>query len=448
MWSPIRHLDVTKDAEEKTGNGINRLRVARIILAALFLFYLFTVLMFTVFSRARTMSIIHIRLFWSFREWMAGNSKMGRQILGNVAMFVPFGYLGTALLPGEREVKRGRKTFMAVLLGGLAFSCLIEGLQLILTRGTFELDDLMTNTLGAVSGYILYRIFGRWKWVTAVAAVFCTLFCAAVLANGTELFHFDPPGSPKSYCFQAEGAENRDGTLLLTGVAFRYNHPEWTGTVVLQSTETGEQITLETEQTERPEVNAYFLCKNDYTMSGFRASGQADPGEEYEIMVRFPLSGLLGTGTYLTGDRIHYAPDREFREPEAEGTELEEIIRKGTLRAFRPDYHCWVYQMDNYLYWITEPGFHFEEDGTTYIQYHLWTTQKEKLPEKRLKNNWFWDNIGGYFEQFEVEGDFGEYRVSIRKIPEEYAITAILTGYYKNKKWVWGEYFRPVYDWQ
>ena len=65
-----------------------------------------------------------------------------------------------------------------------------------------------------------------------------------------------------------------------------------------------------------------------------------------------------------------------------------------------------------------------------------------------MKYKNFWDNIGGYFEKYELEGDFGEYRVSCREIPEEYSITAILTGYYKNKKWIWSSYFRPVYDWQ
>ena len=167
--------------------------------------------------------------------------------------------------------------------------------------------------------------------------------------NGSEMFHFDPLGSPKSYCFQAEAAQNQDGTLSLTDVVFRYNHPEWTGTVILQSTETEDQIVLQTEQTERPEVNAYFLCKTDYTQTGFRDSGDVNPGEEYEIMVRFPMSGLLDTGTYITGDRIHYIPDKAFREPEAAATDLEEIVQKGTLWAFRPDQDCWVYQMDNRL---------------------------------------------------------------------------------------------------
>ncbi len=424
-------------------------RVIKALLAAVFLFYLFTVLWFTVLSRSKTISVVHLDLFWSYREWFARNGRMGRQILGNIAMFIPFGFLGTALISGKarKGTRPERKTFAVIALCALAFSGVIEGLQLALSRGTFEFDDLFSNTLGGVIGYVIFKATGRWKWLTMITAIACTAVCGAVLVKGGELFHFDPPGSPKNYCFQAETVENRNGDLLLTGVAFRYNHPEWTGTIVLQETETKEQIVLETQQTARPEVNEYFLCEQDYTMSGFRATGKADPEKEYEILVRFPLSGLLNTGTYITGDRIHYVPDAEFRAPEAAGTDLEAIIRDGTLRVFRPDYHCWVYQVEQKLYWIAEEGFTFEEDGTTLIQYHLYTTQKDKLPEKRLKYHNYWDNISGHFEKYELKGDFGPYRVSCRKIPDEYSITSIMTGYYKNGKWIWGEYFRPIYHW-
>ena len=40
----------------------------------------------------------------------------------------------------------------------------------------------------------------------------------------------------------------------------------------------------------------------------------------------------------------------------------------------------------------------------------------------------------------------GRYRVCKRKLPEEYSITSIVTGYYKNDKWIWKNYFRPVYE--
>ena len=86
------------------------------------------------------------------------------------------------------------------------------------------------------------------------------------------------------------------------------------------------------------------------------------------------------------------------------------------------------------------------KDGSTYIQYQLWTTQKDRLPEKRLENGHFWDNIGGYFEEYEIRGNFGQYRVMKRELPTAYAITTIVTGYYKDGAWIWKEYFQPRYS--
>lgn len=59
----------------------------------------------------------------------------------------------------------------------------------------------------------------------------------------------------------------------------------------------------------------------------------------------------------------------------------------------------------------------FFHEQYAYIQYQLWTTQPENLPEKRRAHNHRWDNIGGRFEKYEIEGDFGAYRVMKREIP-------------------------------
>ena len=122
-----------------------------------------------------------------------------------------------------------------------------------------------------------------------------------------------------------------------------------------------------------------------------------------------------------------------------------DFVTNGTLLVYRPDFHIWVFQYDGSLYWIADEGFNFEEDGTTKIQYQLWTTQIQNLPSKRLKNNHFWDTISGNFEKYELSGDFGTYRIMKRALPEEYSITSIMTGYYKDKKWIWASSFRPVY---
>ena len=149
----------------------------------------------------------------------------------------------------------------------------------------------------------------------------------------------------------------------------------------------------------------------------------------------------------MTGDDVHYTPDASFMPPVIVGApDLQEIVEKGTLRVYRPDFHCWVYQNGWDLYWIVDQYFTLEDDGTTLIQYQMWTTQSEKLPEKRLAHNNLWDNISGYFEDYEVQGDFGSYRVMKRELPTAYSLTSIVTGYYKNGEWVWRNYFRPIYD--
>jgi len=150
------------------------------------------------------------------------------------------------------------------------------------------------------------------------------------------------------------------------------------------------------------------------------------------------------TGVYINSDGVYYASKNDFEAPEIDA----DFIQKGVVRVYRPDFHCWVYQYEGSLYWIVDQDFNFEEDNTTYIQYQLWTTQTENLPPKRLDNNWLWDNIGGNFEDYEIQGDFGDYRVMRRELPTEYPTTAIVTGYHKDGKWIWRNYFRPIYEFE
>ncbi len=68
----------------------------------------------------------------------------------NVLMFVPLGLLLPAVWPYYRSWRR-------MILTGFNFSLSIELLQLFSWRLT-DIDDLLTNTLGAVLGYGLFRL--------------------------------------------------------------------------------------------------------------------------------------------------------------------------------------------------------------------------------------------------------------------------------------------------
>lgn len=74
----------------------------------------------------------------------------------NIFMFVPFGLLLPLLWNGFSK-------FRYVLPAGFGFSCLIELLQLLTFRVT-DVDDLITNTLGTITGFLLARLCIHMHW--------------------------------------------------------------------------------------------------------------------------------------------------------------------------------------------------------------------------------------------------------------------------------------------
>ena len=359
-------------------------------------------------------------LFWSYREWFAGNKELGIQILGNIAFFVPLGFMLSAVC---------RRKWVGI---GIAFllSCLVEASQLLTFRGLFEFDDILDNTLGAALGVLASHVFGERK----IGLVF-SLICVLGFSIVCLLSPATPASSSRVCCFQVDED--------LTGFFFLYQHdtPD-RYELFLESTRSGERIKPDVEYgLERRDVNEYFVCDYDYSRCGFRITSLPNDGE-YEFIVKYSPLVTIHTDVYVNAGTIQYTQHEAFVPPHLE----EEFVRNGWLRVYRPDRHCWVYQYEDALYWVVDKKFYFHPSGETLIQYHLWTTQIDRLPRYRLEHEWFWDNISGYFESSELEGDFGDYRVMKRELPKEYAITDILTGYYEDGHWIWGNHFRPIYD--
>ena len=74
-----------------------------------------------------------------------------KQIFLNILLFVPFGIL----LP---MVSRHFKNPVITVAAGCLFSGTIEIMQYITGRGLTEVDDVITNTIGAVVGVAIYKI--------------------------------------------------------------------------------------------------------------------------------------------------------------------------------------------------------------------------------------------------------------------------------------------------
>jgi len=68
----------------------------------------------------------------------------------NIVLFMPFGFLLPTIWPQFRKIKN-------TVCAGFFFSLAIELNQLLNNRIT-DIDDLFTNTLGAIIGYVLYKV--------------------------------------------------------------------------------------------------------------------------------------------------------------------------------------------------------------------------------------------------------------------------------------------------
>lgn len=255
-----------------------------------------------------------------------------------------------------------------------------------------------------------------------------------------------------SWVYQVDSIEEKEGKLQINGWAFALNEDakKENCEIILYDTETGKGIYPKMTYESREDVNEYFLCEYDYTESGFEANISTKKlqldNTVYEILLR-PKGEreAFATNVYYSDGKVTYVHSDEFVPLEVEGTDLEKVVEQGVLRVYRPDYGMYVYQYEGELYWIAEPDYGFV-DGDTHIEYHMNTTQIEKLSEDRLANNWFWISIGFWFRTKELyEWDTGKYRVVKAMLPTEYSITDIWTGNY-IEDWIWISYFRPWYE--
>lgn len=137
-------------------------RGMRIFCWCLFAIYLAALIYFLFFaeSTGRTFTdrtyqynlkpLHEIRRFIIYREQL-GFLAVALNLVGNVAAFVPFGLFLPLLLKELRH-------FWKTVLLGFEFSLLIEITQLFGKVGSFDVDDILLNTLGAACGYVSFLI--------------------------------------------------------------------------------------------------------------------------------------------------------------------------------------------------------------------------------------------------------------------------------------------------
>ena len=98
----------------------------------------------------------NLELFREIKRYIAYRDQFGVEyfmvnIVGNVLAFLPFGFFVPILSPKNRK-------FFWVTLYGFEFSLMVELVQLSFQVGTFDVDDLLLNTIGSMLGYIAFLI--------------------------------------------------------------------------------------------------------------------------------------------------------------------------------------------------------------------------------------------------------------------------------------------------
>ncbi|MCI9427522.1 MAG: VanZ family protein [Eubacterium sp.] len=142
--------------ESRKTEPVRRLEILLFIayLAVLFYFLFFAETMGrTVTEREyhyNLMPLKEIKRFWTYRHSL-GFWSVCLNLFGNVAAFLPFGMFLPRLYP------KCRKFFLTALFS-FELSLCVELIQLVGKVGSFDVDDILLNTLGGAFGYLCYSI--------------------------------------------------------------------------------------------------------------------------------------------------------------------------------------------------------------------------------------------------------------------------------------------------
>lgn len=128
----------------------------RIVSSMLLAEYLFLMLCSTVICRTSRPEIVRLELlpFWNYGEILANRDPQDYwEILLNIALYIPIGFLCMSLYRQNRI----RNTIVTCVL----LSIFVEILQLVFHKGLCEIDDVMHNGIGGITGMALFLLIVR-----------------------------------------------------------------------------------------------------------------------------------------------------------------------------------------------------------------------------------------------------------------------------------------------
>jgi len=154
--------------EKGTGSLLVQDGKKRIFAVLLFLLYFAVLFYFLFFSEemGRTyeereyhynlIPFLEINRFLMYYE-VLGFKAVLLNIVGNIAAFMPFGFF----LPFFSNRCR---YFLNTVFYTFELSLFVELIQLVTKVGSFDVDDLLLNTIGGALGFLAYHTV-RWLWI-------------------------------------------------------------------------------------------------------------------------------------------------------------------------------------------------------------------------------------------------------------------------------------------
>ncbi len=147
--------------EEKV--SIKMTKRIQLISRIFFMLYMLVLMYFLLFSdwygranaseeyRYNLVLFKEIRRYWVYRHKL-GAMAVFTNLAGNVICFMPYGFV----LPDLHKIFRNG---FLVIFSGFVVTLGVETLQLVLRVGSFDVDDILLNTLGTVFGYLLGAVY-------------------------------------------------------------------------------------------------------------------------------------------------------------------------------------------------------------------------------------------------------------------------------------------------
>ena len=114
------------------------------LISIIYMWLLFEILTMTEFNSGGGINLV---FFSEISRYDIGSTLFNYNVLGNIAIFIPFGYIiGTYVNP---------KKIWPVIITTFLTSGVVEFVQLRIGR-SFDIDDIILNVLGGIIGYLLY----------------------------------------------------------------------------------------------------------------------------------------------------------------------------------------------------------------------------------------------------------------------------------------------------